>query len=104
MLLHAKRHLPEYITTMLWLYALKMVEIHSNRFDIDEDGMLPEEKFTGINSIPTLNNQHMWGCLVYVLGAQLQDCLGTAPKCAPGACLGIYLGPSSVHARNVHLV
>eukprot|EP00957_Ditylum_brightwellii_P176244 13419683-Ditylum_brightwellii.AAC.1 len=26
MLLHAKRHWPEYITTMLWPYALKMAE------------------------------------------------------------------------------
>eukprot|EP00957_Ditylum_brightwellii_P125669 9579248-Ditylum_brightwellii.AAC.1 len=66
--------------------------------------MLPEEKLTGIKSIPTLNDQHMWGCPFYVLGAQLQDRSGTVPKWDPRAHLGIYLGPSSVHATNVHLV
>eukprot|EP00957_Ditylum_brightwellii_P017012 1282796-Ditylum_brightwellii.AAC.1 len=44
MLLHAKRHWPEYITTILWPYALKMAEVHSKKFDINKDGMLPEEK------------------------------------------------------------
>eukprot|EP00957_Ditylum_brightwellii_P022844 1723792-Ditylum_brightwellii.AAC.1 len=77
MLLHAKRHWPEYITTMLWPYALKMAE--------------------------TLTEHHTWGCPVYILDASLWDRSGSVPKWDPWAKLGIYLGPSSVHAGNVHL-
>eukprot|EP00957_Ditylum_brightwellii_P062204 4720703-Ditylum_brightwellii.AAC.1 len=33
MLLYAKRHWHEYITTMLWPYALKMAEVRSNKFN-----------------------------------------------------------------------
>eukprot|EP00957_Ditylum_brightwellii_P183277 13960663-Ditylum_brightwellii.AAC.1 len=43
MLLHAKRHWPEYITTILCPYALKMVEVYYNKFEVDEDGVSPEE-------------------------------------------------------------
>eukprot|EP00957_Ditylum_brightwellii_P042268 3201509-Ditylum_brightwellii.AAC.1 len=69
MLLYADRHWHEYITTILWSYALKLMEIHSNKFDINEDGLLPEEKITGIKSIPTLNDHNTQGCLIYVLDA-----------------------------------
>eukprot|EP00957_Ditylum_brightwellii_P067376 5115122-Ditylum_brightwellii.AAC.1 len=44
MLLYAKRYWPEYITTMLWPYELKMAEVYCNKFDVDEDGSSPEEK------------------------------------------------------------
>eukprot|EP00957_Ditylum_brightwellii_P112837 8603235-Ditylum_brightwellii.AAC.1 len=46
MLLHTKRHCPECITTMLWPYALKMDEVCCNTYDVDEDGISPEEKIS----------------------------------------------------------
>eukprot|EP00957_Ditylum_brightwellii_P178343 13582831-Ditylum_brightwellii.AAC.1 len=38
MLLHAKQYWPEYITTILWPYALKATEDHCSKYDIDVDG------------------------------------------------------------------
>eukprot|EP00957_Ditylum_brightwellii_P053332 4043074-Ditylum_brightwellii.AAC.1 len=104
MLLHAKRHWPDYITTILWPYALKMAEVYCNKFDVDEDGISPEEIFSNVCSVQNLTEHHPWGCPVYILDARLQDRSGSVPKWNPWARLGIYLGPSCVHAGNVHLV
>eukprot|EP00957_Ditylum_brightwellii_P094160 7168846-Ditylum_brightwellii.AAC.1 len=52
----------------------------------------------------TLTEQHVWGCPVYILDARLQDRSGSVPKWDLRAALGLYLGPSSVHASNAHLV
>eukprot|EP00957_Ditylum_brightwellii_P210377 15364899-Ditylum_brightwellii.AAC.2 len=30
---------------MLWPYALKAAEVHFNKYNIDEEGVSPEEKF-----------------------------------------------------------
>eukprot|EP00957_Ditylum_brightwellii_P087231 6639972-Ditylum_brightwellii.AAC.2 len=49
-------------------------------------------------------SKHTWGSPVYILNALLQDKSGSVPKWDPRARLGIYLGPSSVHVGNVHLV
>eukprot|EP00957_Ditylum_brightwellii_P092663 7055789-Ditylum_brightwellii.AAC.1 len=46
MLLHVKRYWPEYIATMLWPYALKMAEVYCSKFDVDEDEVSPEERFS----------------------------------------------------------
>eukprot|EP00957_Ditylum_brightwellii_P094366 7185078-Ditylum_brightwellii.AAC.1 len=58
MLLHAKRYWPEYITTILWLYALKMAEFYSNKFDIDEDGVSQEERFSNTHLAQNLTEHH----------------------------------------------
>eukprot|EP00957_Ditylum_brightwellii_P198075 15090820-Ditylum_brightwellii.AAC.1 len=60
MLLHAKRHWPEYITTTLWPYALKMTEVCCNKFDVDEDGVSPEERLSNICSVQNLTEHHPW--------------------------------------------
>eukprot|EP00957_Ditylum_brightwellii_P035023 2655505-Ditylum_brightwellii.AAC.1 len=81
-----------------------MTEVYYNKYDVDEDGILLEEKFSDICSVQTLTEQHTWGWPVYILNAHLQDKSGSVPKWDPRARLGIYLGPSSVHANNLHLV
>eukprot|EP00957_Ditylum_brightwellii_P057948 4393574-Ditylum_brightwellii.AAC.1 len=48
----------------------------------------------------TVNNFHPFGCPVYVLEKPLVDG-GHAPKWYPHSILGIYLGYSRDHARNV---
>eukprot|EP00957_Ditylum_brightwellii_P017855 1344702-Ditylum_brightwellii.AAC.1 len=81
-----------------------MAEVYCNKYDVGEDGILPEEKFSNVCSVQTLTKQHTWGCPVYALDARLQDKSGSVPKWDPRARLGIYLGPSSVCAGNVYLV
>eukprot|EP00957_Ditylum_brightwellii_P211633 15366401-Ditylum_brightwellii.AAC.2 len=56
-----------------------MAEVYCNTYDVDEDGISPEEKFSNDKS-------------------------GSVPKWDPRARLGIFLDPSSVHVGNVHLV
>eukprot|EP00957_Ditylum_brightwellii_P050972 3865795-Ditylum_brightwellii.AAC.1 len=73
MLLRAKRHCPEYVTTMLWPYALKAAEAYCNPFDADKDGVSPEEKISNVCAVRSLEDEHTWGCPVYVLDSQLQD-------------------------------
>ncbi|KAL7465002.1 hypothetical protein ACHAXS_005332 [Conticribra weissflogii] len=70
LLLHAQRHWPEYITTMLWPLALKAAQDQLNQLNVNLDGKSPD----------------------------------SAPKWDPCACLGIYVGQSPNHARNVALV
>eukprot|EP00957_Ditylum_brightwellii_P023561 1778392-Ditylum_brightwellii.AAC.1 len=100
MLLHAKQHWPEYITTMLWHYALKAAEVYFNRFDVDKDGVSPEEKLSNVCAVRSFEDEHTWRCPVYVLDSRLQDQVGAIPKWNPRSRLGIYLGPSSFHASN----
>ena len=61
MLLHAKRHWPEYITTLLWQYALKAAEAYCNQFDVYKDGISPEEKFSNVCAVRSLEGEHTWG-------------------------------------------
>eukprot|EP00957_Ditylum_brightwellii_P085387 6496253-Ditylum_brightwellii.AAC.1 len=104
MLLHAKQQWSEYITTMVWPYALKAAEVYCNRFDVDKEGVFPEEKFSNVCAVRSLEDEHTWGGPVYILGSRLQDQAGAIPKWDLRYRLGIYLGPSSFHASNVHLI
>eukprot|EP00957_Ditylum_brightwellii_P116638 8896889-Ditylum_brightwellii.AAC.1 len=81
-----------------------MAEVYCNKYDINEDGISPEDKFSNDHSVQILTEQHAWGCPVYKLDAHLQDRYSSVPKWDPRARLGIYLGASSAHAGNVHLV
>eukprot|EP00957_Ditylum_brightwellii_P049513 3755615-Ditylum_brightwellii.AAC.1 len=77
-----------------------MAEVYCNKFDVDDDGVSPEERFSNVCSVQNLTEHHPLGCPVYILDAHLQDRSGSAPKWDPRARLGIYLGPSHVHASN----
>eukprot|EP00957_Ditylum_brightwellii_P168185 12803387-Ditylum_brightwellii.AAC.1 len=67
MLLHTKQYWPEYITTILWPYALKATEFHFNKYNIDEEGVSPEEKICNVRMVQNISVEVTWGCLVYVL-------------------------------------
>ena len=45
LLLHAIRHWPGYITTMLWPFALKEASYRLNRYSVDQDGTSNEAIF-----------------------------------------------------------
>eukprot|EP00957_Ditylum_brightwellii_P064030 4857279-Ditylum_brightwellii.AAC.1 len=64
-----------------------MAEVYCNKYDIDEDGIPPEEHFSNIFFVQTLTEHHAWGCPVYILDAHLQDISGSVTKWDPRATL-----------------
>ena len=104
MLLHAKRHWPDMITTMLWPFALKCAADRLNKFSQNKDGFSPEELLCNMRYDINVGDRHTFGCPVFVLDHRLQGGPGGPPKWDPRACVGIYLGRSPFHANNVALV
>ena len=100
--MHAKRHWPEAIGTILWPFALKAAEDRRNHLKLDEKGYAPIHKFSKTFANIEIKNWHTWGCPVFVLEAKAQS--GKAPKWDPKARVGIYLGHSPCHAGSVTLV
>ena len=105
LLLHAKRMLPEYISTILWPFALKCAEDKLNHLVHRSDGRTPYETIAGIDSSSiNLSNFHTFGSPCYVLDQRLQSGSSMIPKWEPRARMGIYVGRSPSHASNVALV
>ena len=105
-LLDAKSRWPKAISACLWPYALR----HANHAHAQtpsrmkhHGGRTPYEIFVNSTIQPNVKDFHPFGCPIYVL----EDNLATGktiPKWMPRARLGIYLGFSPNHARNVALV
>ncbi len=105
LLLHAQRHWPEYITTMLWPLALKAAQDRLNQLSLDLDGKTPDMKFSDVAAATLrLRDFHTWGCPCYILDSRLQSNPKAIPKWEPRSRLGIYVGRSPHHAGNVSLV
>jgi hypothetical protein len=104
-LIHANRRWPQAINVHLWPYALLYANECVNAAPSMQDPQRrsPLQQFSG--STVEINPKHWkpFGCPVYVLNSQLQS---NSPhhKWAPRARVGIYLGQSPVHSRNVALV
>ncbi len=105
MILHASRDWLACGTANLWPYAVRMAwDIYNN----SPHKGLPENKTpnqvisrSGVNM--NIKHIHTFGCPVYVLSSELQQ---NEPygKWKQRAQVGIYLGPSPHHNRNVALV
>jgi hypothetical protein len=68
-----------------------------------EDGTLRLELFSSIRVGCNMKHVHTFGCPVFAL----QNALASGnqlPRWSPRARLGLNLGPSPMHARNVYLV
>jgi hypothetical protein len=105
LLLHAKRHWPDYITTMMWPFALKEAAYCLNRLSIRPDGRSCEATFLNVDTNlfdPT--TFHVFGSPCFVLDSRLQFGTAGPPKWEPQSCLGIYVGHSPSHAGSVALV
>ncbi len=77
LLLHAQRHWPEYITTMLWPLALKAAQDRMNQLTVDLSGSTPDMNFSQVSSATLcLRDCHTWGCPCFILDSRLQ----TNPK------------------------
>ena len=73
LLVHAVRHCPGYITTMMWPFALKEAAYRLNKLTIGDDGRSNEARFVGINVDfiqPSLF--HTFGSPCFALDARLQ--------------------------------
>ena len=105
MLIHAANRWPDCITAHLWPYALRMANDALNNCPSLQDRRRrsPIQIFT--NSKVAMNPKHFqtFGCPVYVLDNALQQ---NAPfhKWKERSRVGIYLGKSPNHGRNVALV
>jgi len=105
MLLHAHRRWPNAITVNLWPYALKMANDTYNDMPslLDKEARSPMQLFS--KSDTDINPKHYkpFGSPVFVLDSKPQ---GGQPfhKWSKRSRVGIYLGHSPVHARNVALV
>ena len=91
LLLHAKRHWPEMITTMLWPMALKAAEERLNILSLDMDGQTPLSKWSGDDCQIFVKDFHTWGCPVFVLDGRLQSNPKGVPKWEPRSRVGIYI-------------
>ncbi len=105
LLLHAQRHWPECVDTMLWPFAVKAAIERINCLHQDLEGKTPHSKFFGTDDLPlNVQDYHTFGCPVYVLDSRLQSGTLGPPKWEPRSRIGVYLGHSPMHAGSVALV
>ena len=105
MMIHANRRWPSAIETYLWPYALRLANEQVNNTPqlTRKDTLTPMSLFTG--TIVAINAKHWrhFGCPAYELDKALQAGK-KIPKWQDRSRVGIYLGPSPQHARNISLV
>jgi hypothetical protein len=104
MLAHGQHLWPEVVTKSLWAFAYKAACRSRNKFKLDEDGLSPEEKMSGVRSKQDIRHEHPLFCPVFALDKGLQGGIGGIPKWNPRSNAGVYLGHSPDHASNVALV
>jgi hypothetical protein len=105
LLLHAKSHLPDYITTMMWPFALKEAAYCLIWLSLWSDGQSCEATFFNVDKDlfnPTAYHVFVSPC--FVLDSELQSGIAGPPKWEHRSQLGIYVGHSSSHAGSVALV
>jgi hypothetical protein len=105
LLLHAKCMFPEYISTILWPFAVKCYKDRLNNLVHCADGCTPYETLASLDAAP-INTSifHTFGCPCYVLDHRLQSGTGRIPKWEPRTRIGIYVGQLPSHASNVTLI
>jgi hypothetical protein len=87
----------------LWPYALHSAALLHNTLPVLEDGTSRLELFSSIQVGANMKHVHTFACPVFALQNALAA--GNAvPKWSPRAQLGLNLGPSPMHARNIYLV
>ena len=105
MIVHGNRKWGQAITTQLWPYAMRMANNILNEVPNMQDlqRRSPEQIFTSSQVQSNPKHWHTFGCPVYVLDSDLQT---GKPyhKWKERSRIGIYLGRSPHHSRNVALV
>jgi hypothetical protein len=103
-MLHFAHHWPAQANVRFWPQAIEYAIWVFNRLPNLTNGLSPNELWSSCRA-PTeeFHRSHAFGCPVYVLDATLQDG-HKIPKWVPRACLGVFLGFSSLHSSQVPLV
>jgi hypothetical protein len=106
MLLHANKRWPDAVTTNLWPYAVRMAcdAINEAPNMKDETNRSPLQIFTGSETHTNVKHWKPFGCPIYVLDTAIQSGRGIHHKWKQRSRVGIYLGRSPQHGRNVALV
>jgi hypothetical protein len=102
-LLHARQRWPVAIHLALWSYALRSAVHLHNTLPVLEDGTSRLEHFSSIRIRSKMKHHHAFGCPVFALENDL-TAMSSIPHWSPRARLGVNLGSSPSHARNVYLV
>ncbi len=90
---------PEYISTILWLFAVKCCKDRTNHFVHQANGCTPFKTLASHDSAPIkVSIFHTFGCPCYVLDRCLQLGTGKIPKWEPQSQMSRYIGRSSTHA------
>jgi hypothetical protein len=87
----------------LWPYTLRNAALLHNSLPVLEDGTSRLELFSSTQVGCNMKHVHTFACPVFAL----QNALASGkllPRWSPRARLGLNLGPSPTHARNVYLV
>ena len=105
MLIHASKKWPDGVTANLWPYALRMAsDTFNNAPDLShKEGRTPLQIASKSDVSINTKHRHTFGSPVYVLDNDLQQ-QKPHGKWKDRAQVGIYLGPSPHHNRNVALV
>jgi hypothetical protein len=102
-LLHARACWPAAMHFALWPHALRNAALLHNSLPVLEAGTSRLELFSLIRVGCNMKHVHTFACPVFAL----QNALASGkllPRWSPHARLGLNLGPSPNHARNVYLV
>ena len=104
-LIHANQGWKQCITANLWPYAMRMANDSMNNTPsmCDKGRLTPEQLFSKTNVHINTKHYAPFGCPVYVLSEKRQA-QKPSHKWTERAKVGIYLGPSPQHGRNVSLV
>jgi len=106
MLIHAHHRWPDAITPNLWPYALRMANDAINvtpnlKF---KDAQTPIESFTRTKVASNPKHWHLFRCPAYMLIQDLQSDTAIHHKWKSHLRVGVYLGRSPQHARDVSLM
>jgi len=103
MMIHANKRWPKAVNAHLWPYALRMANDALNEAPSrhHQERLTPTQLFT--KTQVNVNSKHWmpFGCPVYVLDNALQGGSGIHHKWKERARVGIYIGRSPLHGRNV---
>ena len=104
-ILHAIKRWPKGITTNLWPYALRMASDSFNNSPNLQSSQkqTPLQIISGSDVDTNLKHYHSFGCPAYILSSELQQGKPFG-KWKSRAEVGIYLGRSPHHNRNVGLI
>ena len=64
---------------------------------MDEDGKMPEQKFSGVEFKKCPTDYHNWGCPVFIVKAPMQRGMAGIPKWEPMSRTGVYIVHYSFH-------